>query len=83
MDHDAAAIDCRGGISIFISAYLVVIDDGVNIVLVPNLDAEQVHVSTGREFLVDGADHKLIVAGAVDGAHTLEHSLFSATTSQL
>ena len=82
MDDDVAAADGRRRIGVIVRTHLVVVDDRIAVVLVPDLDAEEVHVGAGRQLRVDGGEHEAVVAGAVDGAHALVLGLGPATTSQ-
>jgi len=68
---DVAAADLGAGIPVVGLAHLVVIDDRIAVVLVPDLDAEQVHVRAGGQLRVGGGQHEAIVAAAVDRAHAL------------
>src|SRR5690606_3185848 len=56
-------------------AHLVIIDDLVTIVLVPDPDAEPIRNRTWGECGIYGADLKAIVAQAIDRAHTFVHRL--------
>ena len=78
VDHNRAAADFGGRLFIICVAHLVVIDDGIVIVPVPDLDAEQIHIRARRQPLVDGTQHEAIVTFAIDGARALILSLVSS-----
>src|SRR5689334_13167122 len=75
LDVDAASTENRSGRRVVCSEHLVVVDDRIAIVLIPNLDAELVRPTSAVELAVDGGEHKPVIARAVDRAGALELSL--------
>ncbi len=72
MNDNTSPADRRSRLGIIRITHLVVVNHHITIVLVPNLDAEQIHISTGGERLIRGSQHKAIVARPVDGTATLK-----------
>jgi len=69
MYHDLSAADNRGWVGTIHCVYLVVVDDVVRRVLIPDFDAELVGGA------INGREHEAEAASAVDGASTFVHRL--------
>ena len=54
---------------------LVVVNNDITVVLIPDLDAELVDSTTAADLTVDRGDHEAVVAGTVDRAGALELGL--------
>src|SRR5262249_892485 len=78
LDGDTTAAEHSGRIGIVGGAQLVVIDDGIALVLVPNLDAELVPAAAPGQLAIDGRELKAVVTGAVDAAQAFELGLGAA-----
>ena len=75
MDNNRPAADgSRRGCAV-ICTDVIVIDHGIQVVLIPNLDTEHINVRAGSKIGVDSAEHKTIVAHAIDSACALEDAL--------
>src|SRR5207244_5921999 len=53
------------------SARLSIVDDGVAVVLVPDLDSKLVYATPARLLTIQCGYHETIIAGPVDGARAL------------
>src|SRR5688572_17151404 len=71
VDHDAATAEAGCGGRPIHGTHLVVIDDGIAVVLVPDLDPELVGPAATTDLAVDRGDQEAIVAGAVDRSGAL------------
>src|SRR5438876_4385366 len=75
MDDNAAAAQCRRRISPVGGAHLVVVDDAVALVGVPDLDAEAVGAAAAVRLAVPRGQLEAVAADPVDGAGAAEAGL--------
>lgn len=69
MNDDQPTADLCARISVFRAIRagdLVVIDDGIPIILIPNLDPEQVHICTGAQVSVNPREQETVVGLTAD-----------------
>ena len=71
VNDNAAATECGGRIAIVVESHLVVIDNGVGVVLVPDFDSELIHSSPTADLPVNRREQEAVVAPAVDCAGSL------------
>ena len=74
MNLDVAAPNHGARVGVITLDAFVVVDEGIAIVDIPDLDAEGVAAAA----IVDSGQHETVVAGAVDRAHTLVLGLILA-----
>jgi hypothetical protein len=53
VDNDRAAADCGGWIRVFVGFNLIVVDDSITIVLIPDLYSEQIKIGAWRQLLIN------------------------------
>ncbi len=66
MNHNGPSADSRGRIGIVYLFYLVVVDDSITAVLIPDLNSKQCNISAWRQLLINRREHKAIIPRAVD-----------------